>query len=200
MIDSRDPFEPPALTDLRDGQAEAWRRAFDLLWRVVQRAAARYLTDRGAVEETAAQALQETRVAAKTAGSWAEVGALAVVIARRRAISRRRAQAADKRPPEIVAPLDPELVGEDREPPQYAALRALDVRELLATLEPTQRELLEDYFLVGLTSEEVATKRGVPAATVRSQVMRMLAHLRERVQTRRNDPARKCDITSGDLR
>jgi RNA polymerase sigma factor (sigma-70 family) len=187
---------PPSLAALHAGDPQAWREAFGLLWGAVQRAARRQLADAGEAEEVAAQALQETRLAVGTTRSWDEVGALAVVIARRRAISRGRALAALKRQPESVVSLDREEAAEIGEPPQYAALRALDVQAVLASLPPAQRELLQDYFLAGLTSEEVAQKRGVPAVTVRSQVMRLLAHLRERQQVRRNSPPAACDSPS----
>lgn len=190
---------PPPLASLQADEPGAWRRAFGLLWGSVLRAARRHLSDRGEAEDAAAQALHDTRRAAGTARTWEEVGALAVVIARRRAISRSRVLGAGKRQPAALIPLDGSESGDAGEPPQYAALRALDVREILASLPPDHRELLQDYFLEGLTSDEVARKRGVPAATVRSQVMRLLARLRERQRERRNGAAPECDSSPGPI-
>jgi RNA polymerase sigma factor (sigma-70 family) len=188
---------PPPLDALHAGDPAAWQQAFTQLWGPVVRAARRQLNDAGEAEEAAAQALHETRQAAGTTRSWAEVGALAVVIARRRAISRSRALAARKRQPGAVVLLDSLEAAEAGEPPQYAALRILDVQAILAGLPPAQRELLQEYFLAGLTSDEVARKRGVPAATVRSQVMRLLAQLRGREQTRRNGQPPESDTSTG---
>jgi RNA polymerase sigma factor (sigma-70 family) len=161
------------------------------------RAARRHLPDMGESEEVAAQALQETRLAVASTRSWEEVGALAVVIARRRAISRIRAQTALKRSAGSAVSLDHEVLLESGEAPQYAALRALDVQSILASLSLTHRELLQDYFIHGLTSDEVAQKRGMPAATVRSQIMRLLAQLRERQASRWNSPPRNSDSPAG---
>jgi len=197
MFPSGDSPTPPLLGDLHAGDPAAWRQAFTLLWGPVVRAARGQLNDAGEAEEAAAQALHETRQAVATTRSWSEVGALAVVIARRRAISRSRSLAALKRQPEALVPLDSLEAADADEPPQYAALRILDVQAILAGLPPAQRGLLQEYFLEGLTSDEVARKRGVPAATVRSQVMRLLAQLREREQSRRNGLPRESDSSTG---
>lgn len=187
----------PSLVALHAGDPAAWQQAFTLLWGPVVRAARRQLNDAGEAEEAAAQALHETRRAVATTRSWAEVGALAVVIARRRAISRSRSLAALKRQPGTLVSLDSLEAGGEGEPPQYAALRTLDVQTILAGLPAEQRDLLQDYFLEGLTSDEAARKRGVPAATVRSQVMRLLAQLRAQEQARRNGPPRESDTSTG---
>lgn len=188
---------PPSLVALHAGDPAAWQQAFTLLWGPVVRAARRQLNDAGEAEEAAAQALHEVRRAVATTRSWAEVGALAVVIARRRAISRSRSLAALKRQPGTLVSLDCSEAEGEGEPPQYAALRTLDVQTILATLPPGQRDLLREYFLEGLTSEEVARKRGVPASTVRSQVMRLLAQLQAQERARRNGSPRGSDISSG---
>lgn len=187
----------PSLVALHAGDPAAWQQAFTLLWGPVVRAARRQLNDAGEAEEAAAQALHETRRAVATTRRWAEVGALAVVIARRRAISRSRSLAALKRQPGTLVSLDSLEAGGEGEPPQYAALRILDVQAILATLPTEQRDLLQEYFLEGLTSDELARKRGVPAATVRSQVMRLLTQLRAQEQARGNGPPRESDTSTG---
>jgi RNA polymerase sigma factor (sigma-70 family) len=199
MFPSGDNPTPPPLGALHAGDPAAWRQAFTQLWGPVVRAARRQLNDAGEAEEAAAQALHETRQAVATTRSWSEVGALAVVIARRRAISRSRSLAALKRQPGTQVPLDSLEAADAEEPPQYAAARVLDVQAILAGLPPAQRGLLQEYFLAGLTSEEVARKRGVPAATVRSQVMRLLAQLRERELARRNSPTQESDSSTGTI-
>ena len=71
------------------------------------------------------------------------------------------------------------------------------MQAILATLPTEQRDLLQEYFLEGLTSDELARKRGVPAATVRSQVMRLLTQLRAQEQARGNGPPRESDTSTG---
>jgi RNA polymerase sigma-70 factor, ECF subfamily len=197
-MSSPDEFQaPPALSALHAGEPRAWQQAFGMLWGTVLRVTRRQLPDAGEAEEVAAQALQETRLAARATQSWEEIMALAIVIARRRAISRVRSLAAIKRQPGSTVSLDGEVQAEVGEAPQYAALRALDVQAILAPLPPSQRELLQDYFLEGMTSEEVAHKRGVPATTVRSQIMRLLAQLRDRQRDRSNSQDRESDSHLG---
>jgi RNA polymerase sigma factor (sigma-70 family) len=196
-----DALVTPDLVLLQRGEARAWQQAFELLWGPAIRAARRYLADAGEAEDMAAQALQEVRTAVAGVRSWSEVGALTVVIARRRAISRRRALGARKRQAGMTMPLDEELTADESEPALSAAQRALDVQALLAALPAGQRQLLERYFLCGLTSEEVAREMGVPAATVRSQISRLLAQLRLRMEAGpRNKEASDCDKASDDKR
>ncbi|MDQ5978508.1 MAG: hypothetical protein QG602_1482 [Verrucomicrobiota bacterium] len=185
--------QAPDLAGLQRGEARVWQRAFELLWGPAIRAARRHLSDVGEAEDMAAQALQEVRAAIGTCRSWEEVGALTVVIARRRAISRRRALGARKRQADLTVAFDDELLPDDRDPPLLAAQRTLDAQSLLAGLPTGQRQLLERYFLAGLTSEEVAREMGVPAVTVRSQISRLLAQMRTRMKNFRNKEASDCD-------
>lgn len=66
---------------------------------------------------------------------------------------------------------------------EHAELSAALLREVLS-LEPTQRDVVLRRYWRGRTAAEIARERGVPPATVRSQLKRALDALRERMSDR----------------
>lgn len=67
--------------------------------------------------------------------------------------------------------LDPEVLYE-------AKVRFIGVHAALTELSAANRETLELYYLGELRSREVAERLNIPHATVRSRLVRILAHLR----------------------
>lgn len=72
--------------------------------------------------------------------------------------------------------------------------RAVDA--LLALPEPYRGTLLLRYF-EDLSSEEIARREGLPAATIRTRLKRGLDALRERLQEREGDWRRTCALLAG---
>lgn len=64
----------------------------------------------------------------------------------------------------------------------------------LATLREPFREVLVMRYFDGLSTTEIARRRGVPAGTVRSQVTRGLAELREKLDRRSGGRAQWCAV------
>ena len=63
------------------------------------------------------------------------------------------------------------------------------IDESVGALAPLPRQLLTLAFARGLTHEEIASHAGLPAGTVKSQIRRALALLRQRLQRRGLDSA-----------
>jgi RNA polymerase sigma-70 factor (ECF subfamily) len=95
--------------------------------------------------------------------------------AQRRSEERRARREAGAAPSEAL-PSAAEMV-------ERAELQQLLVEEVLALSEAERTAILLRYF-EGLSAEEVARRSGLPAATVRSRVLRGLARLRERLERR----------------
>jgi RNA polymerase sigma-70 factor (ECF subfamily) len=114
-------------------------------------------------------------------------GAWLTRIARNRAIDRlqaRRVRATVAVEPAVHAsgqPIEPVT----RETPETALEgdRTADaVRAALATLTPSQRELIEAAFFEGYTHSELATRFGVPLGTVKTRIRAGLAAMRDRLE------------------
>lgn len=62
-----------------------------------------------------------------------------------------------------------------------AAAAKLDVGRLVRVLSPQKRELVELYYLQGLSEREIADRQGIPLGTVRSRLARLMKALRDEV-------------------
>jgi RNA polymerase sigma-70 factor (ECF subfamily) len=181
---------PPNLQALRDGDAAEWDVAFRWLWPAAFGAAQAVLQPYlpAEVEDVAIESLEELVGEVKRLSTAEEMRPLLAKIARNRAVSRLRELYAAKRGagqtesyeakqeaggdlPEAIAPDDPVGALEHKE-------LAERLGRLLAELKPPQGEMLADYFLRGLTYEEIAKKHTVALGTVGVYLKRGLAAMR----------------------
>lgn len=161
---------------LRAGDEAAWRRAYAELWPVAWRAAQAVLRQPTESEDAAMLALEKLYAHRDRPRCWSDFPAMTAVIARREAFSARRARGAAKRGGDHVVSLE-ELAFEPAALPAAIAV-GLDLAELLASLSPEVRRVVEAHFLEGRSSQEIATATGGNANTVRSHLMRALQTLR----------------------
>jgi RNA polymerase sigma factor (sigma-70 family) len=169
---------PPNLQALRQGDVDAWDEAFRWLWptvfAVTQLKLSRFLPQD--VEDVAIEALEELVQKVYTVKAVEEFKPLAASIAHNQAVSALRAHFAAKRgagqtqsfenlkgtmedssePAAAKSPLD-ELV--------QAELSGL-IAQLLTDLNPEQRAILNDFYLSGLSYEQIASKHGLAIDTV----------------------------------
>lgn len=68
---------------------------------------------------------------------------------------------------------------EPREPHVELDQEAIAVRDALATLRHDEREVVVLRYFVGLTDSQIAAELDRPVGTVKSQIFRGLAHLKE---------------------
>jgi RNA polymerase sigma factor (sigma-70 family) len=170
--------KPPNLKDLCHGDADAWHEAFRWLWPTVKEVAQLKLSPflPQDVEDVAIEALEELVKGVRTVKVGEELKPLAASIAHNRAVSLLRKHFAQKRgagqtqsfeslkgtmedssePAAAKSPLD-ELV--------QAELSGL-IAQLLTDLNPEQRAILNDFYLSGLSYEQIASKHGLAIDTV----------------------------------
>jgi len=67
------------------------------------------------------------------------------------------------------------------------------VEELLSSLSPKRRTVLEMTYFEGLTAREIGELLGIPAENVRHELYRGLAKLRKAVATKRGTAKDKCE-------
>jgi RNA polymerase sigma factor (sigma-70 family) len=190
VVFQTDPMSVPDLQNLQQGDRESWDLAFPWLWPVAFGAARVVLNPYlpGDTEDVAIESLEELVEKVKVVGSAEELKPLLAKIAHNRAVSRLRGFYATKRGagkaesiegrqedcgdlPEAIAPDDPVGSLQQRE-------LAERLGRLLAELRPPQGEVLMDFFLRGLTYEEIAKGRGVAKGSVGVYLQRGLAALR----------------------
>ena len=180
----------PDLQALQRGDAAAWDAAFPWLWPAAFGAAHvtlhPYLP--ADVEDVAIEALEELVEKVRDLKSVEELKPLAASIAHHRAVSRLRQHYAAKRGSGQTESLDAKLQ-DTGELPGIASvgspLAALEQKELaavlgqlLAELKPPQGELLADFFLHGLSYEEMAKKYGLAVGSVGVYLKRGLEAIR----------------------
>ncbi|HXP63086.1 MAG TPA: RNA polymerase sigma factor [Dongiaceae bacterium] len=180
----------PDLQRLQRGDREAWVDAFHWLWPAASGAARVTLEARlpSEVEDVAIAAVEELVEKVPALASIDEFRPLVASIAHNKAVSRLRQHFAAKRGSgRVESPGDqpedggefPEAVAEDS---PVAALEQKELAErlgrLLAELTSPQGEVLADYFLRGLSYEEIATERGVAKGSVGVYLKRGLAAMR----------------------
>jgi RNA polymerase sigma factor (sigma-70 family) len=185
------PVDVPDLRALQRGDPDAWDEAFRWLWpaafAVAQLKLKPFLP--GDVEDVAIEALEELVEKVREVAHVEELKPLAASIAHHRAVSRLRERFAKKRGAGQTESLEA-LQDEDRHPPEsadgtspVAALAQSELADLLAAvqseLKPDQRAVLGDFFIQGLSYEEIAKKRGLAMGSVGVYLKRGLEAIRK---------------------
>ena len=180
----------PDLNALRKGDADAWDEAFDWLWPTAFAVARAKLQEYlpAEVEDVAIETLEA--LVEKTAGvaKVEELKSLAASIAHNLAVSRLRERFAAKRGAGKTESLEAkeEADGGDCEPAVVETpLAELDQPELAELLRQLQRDLpaqqravVADFFLNGLSYEQIATKHGLAIGSVGVYLKRGLEAIR----------------------
>jgi RNA polymerase sigma factor (sigma-70 family) len=179
----------PDLKALQSGDAGAWDEAFQWLWpcafAVAQAKLQPFLP--GDVEDAAIEALEELIEKVREVKAVEELKPLAASIAHHRAVSRLREHFAAKRGSGQTASLEARAQEgrDDAEAADDSPLASLERKELaevlrmlLAELKPPQGELLADFFLHGLSYEEMAKKHGLAMGSVGVYLKRGLQSVR----------------------
>ena len=184
-------MELPELAALQHGDETAWDAAFDWLWptafAIAQLKLQPFVPED--IEDVAIEALEELVEKVRSVKAVEELKPLAASIAHHRAVSRLRERFAQKRGAGQVESLDKARDGDCPAPEPAAAesaLAGLDEAELAgllaelgADLKPELRGILEDFFVCGLSYEQIAAKRSVAVGTVGVYLKRGLEALRK---------------------
>ncbi|HTX11261.1 MAG TPA: sigma-70 family RNA polymerase sigma factor [Solirubrobacteraceae bacterium] len=169
----------------RDGDPEAVRAVYAAYGRLVYAVAYSVLAERGLAEEATQQTFLKAWRAAASVDPTRELGPWLATIAKRVSLDiYRRETRRPARPLEAVSADDPALIT-----PALAAEDACDiweVRRAVSLLPDDEREVVRAQHFEGLTHEQIATKLGIPAGTVKSRSYRAhrrlaaaLGHLRQ---------------------
>ena len=181
----------PDLRALRRGDPEAWDAAFRWLWPVAFAVAELKLAPflPGDVEDVAIETLEEIVDKVREVDRVEELKPLAASIAHNLSVSRMRERFAKKRGAGQIESLealqsdgsDPDELAEGASP--LAALEQTELADLLAEiqseLKADQRTVLGDYFLRGLSYEEIARKHGLAIGSVGVYLKRGLEAIRK---------------------
>ncbi len=184
-------MNPPALSALQRGDPEAWDEAFRWLWPVAFAVAELKLKPvlPGDVEDVAIETLEEIVDKVRDVKRVEELKPLTASIAHNLSVSRLRERFAKKRGAGQTESLealqsdgnDPDEVAEGTSP--LAALEQTELAELLAEiqseLKADQRAVLSEFFIHGLSYEEVAKKRGLAIGSVGVYLKRGLEAVRK---------------------
>ena len=164
--------EFPDLSALKAGDNAAWEVAFRHLWPIARQAAKcpqAFLTDSEA-EDTASDAMIAFFRQIERVSSVDHAKALVTIIARRRAISRRRKNPPDTRP-----------LPQDWEPDSAETAELTDIercemilllRRALDVLASETRLILVEVITHGVTYKEISKRLGIPLGTVCTKVAR----------------------------
>jgi RNA polymerase sigma factor (sigma-70 family) len=179
----------PDLKALRCGDASAWDEAFRWLWpaafAVAQFKLQPFLP--GDIEDVAIESLEELVDKVGQVKSVEELKPLTASIAHNRAVSRLRQHFSAKRGSGQTESLEARQANADgiELPGLDSPVEALEQKELsqfleklLAELKPPLGEILADFFLKGLSYEEIAKRRGVAVGSVGVYLQRGLAAVR----------------------
>jgi RNA polymerase sigma factor (sigma-70 family) len=191
LISHFSPVNPPNLLALRQGDESAWDEAFRWLWLTVFAVAQLKLQPflPGEIEDVAIESLEELVEKAHEVKTIEELKPLAASIAHHRAVSLLRERFAKKRgagkTESLDAPADAD--GGEREPASgESPLDELNQTELAGLLGDLQRDLkpefravLGDFFLRGLSYEQIATQHGLAPGTVGVYLKRGLEAVRK---------------------
>jgi len=181
----------PDLRALRRGDPEAWDAAFRWLWPVAFAVAELKLAPflPGDVEDVAIETLEEIVDKVREVDRVEELKPLAASIAHNLSVSRMRERFAKKRGAGQIESLealqsdgsDPDELAEGASP--LAGLEQTELADLLAEiqseLKADQRTVLGDYFLRGLSYEEIARKHGLAIGSVGVYLKRGLEAIRK---------------------
>ena len=171
-------MNPPVLRELQSGNADAWDTAFRWLWptafAVARLKLEPFLADE--IEDVAIETLEEMVEKVSEIKQVDELKPLTASIAHHRAVSRLRERFAKKRGEGKIERLDSPAnhEGDNPEPvTENSPLNELHETELAgllgqlqAELKPEQRAILSDFFLHGLTYEQIAKKHGMAIGSV----------------------------------
>jgi len=188
----------PDLHALQQGDADVWDEAFRWLWPVVLAVAQLklqlYFPDEA--EDVAIETLEEMVPKVRDVKTVEELRPLAASIAHHRALSLLRERFAKKRAAgkiESPEPVQAETGADYPDPAADSPLAAVERKELaeglsrtLSELKPPQGAILTDFFLKGLSYEEIAQKHGVAKNSVGVYLKRGLETLR-RIWGRRGE-------------
>ena len=184
-------MQVPDLHALRKGSPDAWENAFEWLWPIALGAALSRLelTYPAEAEDVAITSMEELPAKLASVKSAEDLPRLVKTIAERCAISRWRELTAQKRGDGKVQSLDAALNGGEPAPepaspaPDLSTLDLDELSRLLAALaeglKPDHKAALDDFFLKGLSYEEISRKRGWPIGTIGVYIQRGLAAMRQ---------------------
>lgn len=189
VTESNDGF--PSFSALRGREAGAWHDFFHRLYPVGWQATAVGGLREEERKEAVSDALRQVAsyVHEGRVGSPEELRACVFTVARRRAISRWRAETAQRRDASAKVSLE----ALDHEAARWADLnprglseiaRLLD--ELLQALDDGTRALIEGYVLHGFSYSELAKRHQLPLGTVGVKIARGLTRLRAGLDTKPN--------------
>ncbi len=181
----------PALQALQRGDADAWDEVFRWLWptalAVAQLKLQPYLTED--IEDVAIEALEELVEKVGQIKQVEELKPLTASIAHNLAVSRLRERFAAKRGVGVTESLD---ARQDREEDNFelaagnsplAELGQMELGgllgEMLTGLKPEQRAILNDFFVLGLSYEQIAAKHNVAVGSVGVYLKRGLEAMRK---------------------
>ena len=170
------------------GEPDAVRDVYRTHGRLVYAVAQRVLGDRGLAEEATQQTFLKAWRAAQSFEAGRDLGPWLASIARRAAIDIHRREALRTAVPlESVAEADPALRSADA--PPEAVLDSWSVKAAIAELPDDEQEIVRLQHFEGLTHEQIASRLGIAAGTVKSRSFRahkrlasLLGHLRERTE------------------
>lgn len=182
--------DTPDLRALQQGDADAWDQAFRWLWptafAVAQLKLQAFLP--ADVEDVAIESLEELVEKVKEVNQVEELKLLAASIAHHRAVSRLREHFARKRGGGQTESLQARQEADIRDCDPAGGDSPLDqlgqaeLAELLGKvqtgLKPEQRAIISDFFLHGLTYEEIAAKHDVAVGSVGVYLKRGLEGIR----------------------
>lgn len=182
---------PPDLHALQTGDAGAWDAAFRWLWPTVFAVAQLKLQPfiPQDIEDVAIEALEELVEKVRDVKGVEELKPLAASVAHHRAVSLLRERFAKKRGAVLTESLDAPA-GEGNPSREVASadspLEELSHVELAGLLGDLQRDLkpefravLNDFFLRGLSYEQIAAQRGMALGTVGVYLRRGLEAIRK---------------------
>ena len=192
----------PNLQALQRGDAGAWDEAFQWLWPAAFGAAQITLKPHlpAEVEDVALEAIEQLPGKVCDVKSVEQLKPLVASIAHCRAVSRLRQHFAAKRGSGQIESLQakqekvgelPEVAGGDSPLAQLEQKELAELlNKLLAELKPPQGDILSDFFLEGLTYEEIVKKRGMALGSVGVYLKRGLEAIR-RAWGEREDSCKK---------
>jgi RNA polymerase sigma factor (sigma-70 family) len=180
----------PDLKALRQGDADAWDAAFRWLWPTAIAVAKGKLEEHlpAEIEDVAIETLEALVEKAAKVAKVEELKPLAASIAHNLAVSRLRERFAVKRGAGMTGSLEgkQEAEGDDCElaagETTLAELGEAELAELLCQLQrdlpAQQRAVVADFFLEGLSYEQIATKHGLAIGSVGVYLKRGLEAIR----------------------
>ncbi|MCP4092244.1 MAG: sigma-70 family RNA polymerase sigma factor [Planctomycetes bacterium] len=173
---------PPLLPSVALGDNQAISACIDRYSGLVWSLARRFLRDLGTAEDAVQEIFVEIwKVASRFDPDKGSEVAFIATLTRRRLIDRVRRQV--RRPEDHTIVEEPEAT-EWLPEQELAGREDLErAKQLVASLQPQQREAVELSLYHGLTHNEVSTRMEIPLGTAKSLIRRGLDQIRSRVAT-----------------